>query len=86
MRLCIFSDINECDSNPCLNDGTCVDQVNGYVCNCRDGYTGVTCQAGKYFIHYRLFSQQSESTASFYKTEIRLFASMSSFYSVIFAF
>ena len=53
-----FSDINECSSNPCLNGGACVDQVNGYVCNCLAGYTGVICQNGKYyFICYKLFSR-----------------------------
>ena len=42
-----FLDINECASNPCLNEATCVDQVNGYVCNCKDGYLGDHCQTGK---------------------------------------
>lgn len=37
-------EIDECFSNPCLNGGTCVDQVNGYVCNCRLGYKGNNCQ------------------------------------------
>jgi len=37
------TDINECSSNPCKNLGACYDQVNGYRCSCRPGYTGTTC-------------------------------------------
>ena len=43
-----FTDINECSSNPCLNNGTCADKINGYVCNCKAGYTGPRCESGKY--------------------------------------
>ncbi|XP_022805676.1 fibropellin-1-like [Stylophora pistillata] len=37
-------EIDECVSNPCLNGGICVDQVNGYVCHCRLGYKGNNCR------------------------------------------
>ena len=40
-------DIDECSSNPCLNGGSCTDQVNGYVCSCPPTYTGAQCQTGK---------------------------------------
>ncbi|PFX27383.1 Neurogenic locus Notch protein [Stylophora pistillata] len=40
----INSDIDECSSNPCLNRGVCNDQVNGYVCTCPAGYTGLHCE------------------------------------------
>ena len=40
-------DIDECNSSPCQNDGTCTDQVNGYACACVAGYTGADCQTGE---------------------------------------
>ena len=40
-------DINECLSDPCQNDGTCNDTVNGFVCDCADGYQGEQCGEGK---------------------------------------
>ena len=55
------SDINECSSNPCLNGGTCIDQVNGYLCNCRTDFTGVYC-AGKYFIQDGMFNQDHDKS------------------------
>ena len=39
-----------CASSPCSNEGTCVDvNVDTFVCACRDGYYGETCQYSKYF-------------------------------------
>jgi len=37
-------DIDECSSNPCKNDGVCIDRVNGYFCNCTDDFMGVDCE------------------------------------------
>lgn len=31
---------NECQSNPCLNGGSCVDRHNGYTCQCKLGFGG----------------------------------------------
>ena len=45
-NFCFFPDINECDSSPCQNGGTCTDNVNGYTCDCVAGYTGTECQTG----------------------------------------
>ena len=43
----IFSlDINECDSSPCQNGGTCNDGINSYTCTCVPGYTGGNCEIG----------------------------------------
>uniref|UniRef100_A0A3B3Z642 Fibulin 7 n=1 Tax=Periophthalmus magnuspinnatus TaxID=409849 RepID=A0A3B3Z642_9GOBI len=38
-------DINECASSPCLNGGTCVDEVNQFSCVCAKGWAGVICQS-----------------------------------------
>lgn len=48
-------ELNECDPNPCLNSGTCVDGVRNYTCNCtsfpEDGvliyFTGRNCSTGE---------------------------------------
>ena len=34
------TDADECDSNPCKNNGTSEDQVNGFVCRCPLQWTG----------------------------------------------
>lgn len=35
--------IDECISQPCQNNGTCVDQHNGYKCFCLSGDFGQNC-------------------------------------------
>ena len=40
-------DVIECNSNPCMNGGTCTDRVNRYTCKCRAGYTGGNCESRK---------------------------------------
>ena len=40
----LTENINECASGPCQSGGTCVDNVNGYICLCSDGYRGDSCE------------------------------------------
>ena len=42
-----FVESDECDSSPCLNNGTCVEQINSYLCGCTEGFTGVNCETGR---------------------------------------
>ncbi len=35
---------NECDPNPCLNDGICRDGIDSYVCACSLGFIGDLCE------------------------------------------
>lgn len=38
------TDIDECASDPCQNNATCYDDINGYSCNCTANYTGLNCE------------------------------------------
>ena len=39
-------DINECSSEPCHNNATCLDQVAAFECVCAAGFTGNQCDRG----------------------------------------
>ena len=36
-------DLNECESEPCQNGGTCVDYPGRYLCTCPEGFAGDSC-------------------------------------------
>ena len=40
----LFSDIDDCVGQPCINRGVCVDGINSYTCNCVDGYDAKNCE------------------------------------------
>ena len=46
-RACVHYvlDIDDCESKPCMNDGTCTDGVNTYTCKCATGNMGVNCES-----------------------------------------
>ena len=42
-----ISEIEECMSQPCRNNGSCREAVNGYTCACESGYSGTNCEKGQ---------------------------------------
>ena len=43
-----YLDIDDCASDPCLNDGNCEDGVAEFTCNCAPGWAGDTCQESEW--------------------------------------
>ena len=43
----IFLDIDDCQPEPCQNNGTCTDLVNDYSCDCVAGFNGTNCENSK---------------------------------------
>uniref|UniRef100_A0A3B3WUI5 Coagulation factor IX n=1 Tax=Poecilia mexicana TaxID=48701 RepID=A0A3B3WUI5_9TELE len=35
---------NQCESSPCLNQGSCKDHMGYYICTCVSGFTGTNCE------------------------------------------
>ena len=42
-----------CDTNPCRNQGVCMNNGNSYTCQCTAQYTGTNCETSKF--HYLLY-------------------------------
>ena len=41
--------LNSCESSPCTNGATCVDvNTDTFICVCRGGFFGVTCENSEY--------------------------------------
>lgn len=38
------TNIDECVSNPCVFNGTCLDGINNFTCNCTENYVGDVCE------------------------------------------
>ena len=63
----IFVIVGSCPSpDPCQNGGQCsptpADSL-PYTCNCADGYTGLHCEKGIYYIIYRVKARHPRRTS-----------------------
>ena len=47
----IKNNINDCEINPCLNNGICQDLINSYTCTCDIGWTGENCEVNYMSTH-----------------------------------
>ena len=45
-----YVDIDECQSNPCRNGGTCFDALASFTCACLPSYSGLYCEEGKFVV------------------------------------
>ena len=58
----IFSDIDDCQPNPCQNGGTCTDGVNSYSCECDLLYDGKDCSHPKGKVTNSFLQKQNTDT------------------------
>uniref|UniRef100_A0A3P8V6K6 Coagulation factor IX n=1 Tax=Cynoglossus semilaevis TaxID=244447 RepID=A0A3P8V6K6_CYNSE len=42
-----YIDGNQCKPNPCLNQGSCKDNLGSFTCTCLHGFTGIKCEIAK---------------------------------------
>ena len=47
--------LDECESNPCENGGTCIDDLLMYTCECTDLYEGTHCETRKITFFFLYF-------------------------------
>lgn len=43
LKLVCITDSDDCTPNPCRNNGTCIDRIADFECNCKNGWKGKTC-------------------------------------------
>ncbi|CAH1248835.1 SSC5D [Branchiostoma lanceolatum] len=54
----VVCDVDDCDSNPCQNKGTCIDGVGHYKCQCVPGWFGVHCEMKENLSSMKMTSQE----------------------------
>ena len=84
MNILTITDIAECVSNPCLNQGTCEDLVNGYICHCVAGYTGSSCIISESF-YFANIAHTLDNALTFFLNSVylrKLFICQNSFFNL----
>ena len=64
----VILNLDVCDSKPCQNGGTCAITSDGdYQCSCSAGFSGTTCETGKWLImtKFSIFINVSACARSF---------------------
>ncbi|KFW87216.1 Sushi, nidogen and EGF-like domain-containing protein 1, partial [Phalacrocorax carbo] len=63
------TEVNECESSPCLNGGHCVDLVDNYTCVCLEPFVGQRCETGGPRVPGACLSHPCQNAGSCLETE-----------------
>lgn len=70
LRSTVCNNANECNSSPCLNGGTCVNNINSYSCLCARNFAGIncgqTCRQDQVDISFAIDTSSSIGERNFY--------------------
>ena len=66
-----FTDIDNCDPNPCQNNGICKDDGASFLCNCSNGFAGNTCSESKY--RYKLSPEKFDYIEKFFQSFLHIY-------------
>lgn len=53
-KFTVLVDKNECLLSPCQNNGTCINSIGSYQCNCEAGWQDKDCEQGIRMFHIPL--------------------------------
>ena len=64
-----------CLSSPCQHNGTCIEGINAYTCNCMPGFTGQQCETSNIVtILYTLYLYRTLLQCRYYSTILKVLA------------
>ncbi|KAJ8040295.1 Sushi, von Willebrand factor type A, EGF and pentraxin domain-containing protein 1 [Holothuria leucospilota] len=67
MNYCLIllqiTETNECSSEPCLNEGECINRVNGFSCTCKAGFAGTYCETELPVLNDAPISEDASNTS-----------------------
>lgn len=69
----MFTDVNECvaSTNPCSENGKCINLLGSFRCECSEGWEGLTCEISKLTSHADINQKTYEIYINLKRTHLK---------------